>query len=135
VAGGTDLWPNMKRRHQSARVVVSLMTIPELRGVSNGDPLRDVRLGATALLDAGRSGQQHPRRHRVLARHRAGRRRLRPGAPHLRADRRLRTSIAPSFPPRRPVERPIIVLGQTWCVRIGYQEFYRFGPRAYPRPS
>ena len=25
VAGGTDLWPNMKRRHQKARTVVSLM--------------------------------------------------------------------------------------------------------------
>jgi hypothetical protein len=24
---------------------------------------------------------------------------------------------------------------QTWCVRIGYQEFFRFGPRAYARPS
>lgn len=24
---------------------------------------------------------------------------------------------------------------QTWCVRIGYDEFYRFGPRAYPTPS
>ncbi len=47
VAGGTDLWPNMKRRHQKASTVVSLMRIPELRGVSNGDGLR---LGATARL-------------------------------------------------------------------------------------
>lgn len=30
VAGGTDLWPNMKRRHQSASTVVSLMGIKEL---------------------------------------------------------------------------------------------------------
>ena len=31
VAGGTDLWPNLKRRHQQARTVVSLMAVPELR--------------------------------------------------------------------------------------------------------
>jgi len=32
VAGGTDLYPNMKRRHQEPRTVVSLMAIPELAG-------------------------------------------------------------------------------------------------------
>ena len=32
VAGGTDLYPNMKRRHQEPRTVISLMRIPELRG-------------------------------------------------------------------------------------------------------
>jgi 4-hydroxybenzoyl-CoA reductase subunit beta len=48
VAGGTDLWPNMKRRHQSARTVVSLMGLPDLRAIhANGD----LRLGATTLLD------------------------------------------------------------------------------------
>lgn len=48
VAGGTDLWPNMKRRHQKARVVVSLMRVPNLRGVqANGD----VRIGATTILE------------------------------------------------------------------------------------
>src|SRR2546426_8490802 len=31
VAGGTDLYPNMKRRHQEPRIVISLMGIPELR--------------------------------------------------------------------------------------------------------
>jgi 4-hydroxybenzoyl-CoA reductase subunit beta len=30
VAGGTDLYPNMKRRHQEPRTVVSLMSVPEL---------------------------------------------------------------------------------------------------------
>jgi len=30
VAGGTDLYPNMKRRHQEPRTVISLMAIPEL---------------------------------------------------------------------------------------------------------
>jgi 4-hydroxybenzoyl-CoA reductase subunit beta len=31
VAGGTDLYPNMKRRHQEPKIVISLMGIPELR--------------------------------------------------------------------------------------------------------
>ena len=30
VAGGTDLYPNMKRRHQEPKTVVSLMGIAEL---------------------------------------------------------------------------------------------------------
>ena len=51
VAGGTDLWPNMKRRHQMADTVVSLMAIPGLRGVANGQANgSDLRLGATAIL-------------------------------------------------------------------------------------
>jgi 4-hydroxybenzoyl-CoA reductase subunit beta len=75
VAGGTDLWPNMKRRHQRAAAVVSLMGVPELAGIRNGSewaaaggphapdrvdgqaadaaPETDgaVRIGATTLLD------------------------------------------------------------------------------------
>lgn len=48
VAGGTDLWPNMKRRHQKATTVVSLMGIPGLSGINaNGE----VHIGATTLLD------------------------------------------------------------------------------------
>jgi len=47
VAGGTDLWPNMKRRHQKAETVVSLMGIPGLSGIHwNGG----LRLGATTIL-------------------------------------------------------------------------------------
>ena len=30
VAGGTDLWPNMKRRQQTPRTVIALSRIPEL---------------------------------------------------------------------------------------------------------
>jgi len=48
VAGGTDLWPNMKRRHQSAGTVVGLTSVPELKGISNGGG--EVRIGATATL-------------------------------------------------------------------------------------
>src|SRR5260370_32558832 len=60
VAGGTDLWPNMKRRHQRAETVVSLMGIPELAGIRDGGHgghgaatagPEDVRIGATTLLD------------------------------------------------------------------------------------
>ena len=50
VAGGTDLWPNMKRRHQSAKTVVSLMDIPGLAEIQAEDPQGEIRIGATALL-------------------------------------------------------------------------------------
>jgi len=47
VAGGTDLWPNMKRRHQKAETVIGLASVPELRGISADGELT---LGATATL-------------------------------------------------------------------------------------
>jgi len=56
VAGGTDLWPNMKRRHQKADTVIGLSTVPELRGISGGHSAGgnsdggELRLGATATL-------------------------------------------------------------------------------------
>jgi 4-hydroxybenzoyl-CoA reductase subunit beta len=37
VAGGTDLYPNMKRRQQEPRTVISLMEIPELRSLGSGE--------------------------------------------------------------------------------------------------
>jgi 4-hydroxybenzoyl-CoA reductase subunit beta len=54
VAGGTDLWPNMKRRNQKAAAVVSLMGIPGLAAI-DGDETRgaensELAIGATALL-------------------------------------------------------------------------------------
>lgn len=48
VAGGTDLWPNMKRRHQAAETVISLMSIPQLDRIDSDGP--DIRIGATATL-------------------------------------------------------------------------------------
>jgi 4-hydroxybenzoyl-CoA reductase subunit beta len=39
MAGGTDLLPNMKRRHQVPRAIVSLHAIERLRETSNGDGL------------------------------------------------------------------------------------------------
>jgi 4-hydroxybenzoyl-CoA reductase subunit beta len=51
VAGGTDLYPNMKRRHQVPRVLVGLRRIDALRGV-RGDPRRGVWIGpGTTLTD------------------------------------------------------------------------------------
>jgi len=50
VAGGTDLWPNLKRRHQRAEVVVSLMGIDGLAAIDAASP--EARLGATARLSA-----------------------------------------------------------------------------------
>ncbi len=37
VAGGTDLYPNMKRRQQEPRTVISLMGIPELKKTERGN--------------------------------------------------------------------------------------------------
>src|SRR3954467_8570548 len=34
IAGGTDLVPNMKRRHQSPAVLVSLREVPELKRIN-----------------------------------------------------------------------------------------------------
>ncbi len=49
VAGGTDLYPNMKRRQVEPKTVVSLRHVEGLRGVSmNGD----VRIGANMTLRA-----------------------------------------------------------------------------------
>ena len=52
VAGGTDLWPNMKRRHQNAKTVVSLMSVPGLRGITHVSDEAEVglKVGATTTL-------------------------------------------------------------------------------------
>jgi 4-hydroxybenzoyl-CoA reductase subunit beta len=39
IAGGTDLLPNMKRRHQTPKVLISLRGISSLKSVSNGNGL------------------------------------------------------------------------------------------------
>ncbi|MHC5063355.1 MAG: FAD binding domain-containing protein, partial [Planctomycetota bacterium] len=49
VAGGTDLYPNMKRRQQVPSQVVSLAGIEELHGIS-GDPGSGMRVGAMTSL-------------------------------------------------------------------------------------
>ena len=49
VAGGTDLYPNMKRRHQMPRTLVGLRNVPGIRGV-RGKPARGLSIGACTTL-------------------------------------------------------------------------------------
>ena len=49
VAGGTDLYPNMKRRQQTPATVISLARVPELGGVT-GTPEEGMTIGACATL-------------------------------------------------------------------------------------
>ena len=57
VAGGTDLFPNMKRRHQSAEEVVSLGDIDELHGIDGDGADGSLTIGAMTTL---REIEQHP---------------------------------------------------------------------------
>ncbi len=49
VAGGTDLYPNMKRRQQMPKTVISVMRVPELNQI-NGDGKSGIRIGASVTL-------------------------------------------------------------------------------------
>ncbi|HEV7797195.1 MAG TPA: FAD binding domain-containing protein [Pyrinomonadaceae bacterium] len=49
VAGGTDLYPNMKRRQQTPRTVISVMRVPELNQIT-GDGRTGIRIGASVTL-------------------------------------------------------------------------------------
>jgi 4-hydroxybenzoyl-CoA reductase subunit beta len=49
VAGGTDLYPNMKRRQQTPRTVISVGRIPELKSIE-GDGREGLRIGAGVSL-------------------------------------------------------------------------------------
>ena len=49
VAGGTDLYPNMKRRHQTPTHVISLQDVPEVHAVEV-HPSGGVRIGAMVKL-------------------------------------------------------------------------------------
>jgi len=49
VAGGTDLYPNMKRRQQTPGTVISVMRLPELNQIT-GDPTQGIRIGASVTL-------------------------------------------------------------------------------------
>jgi 4-hydroxybenzoyl-CoA reductase subunit beta len=49
VAGGTDLYPNMKRRQQTPATVIALHRIPELRTI-DGNPERGMTIGACVTL-------------------------------------------------------------------------------------
>jgi len=49
VAGGTDLYPNMKRRQQTPQTVISVMRLNELNQIS-GDGSHGLRIGASVIL-------------------------------------------------------------------------------------
>src|SRR5215211_5210294 len=49
VAGGTDLYPNMKRRQQTPKTVISVMRLPELNQIT-GDGKGGLRIGASVTL-------------------------------------------------------------------------------------
>jgi len=49
VAGGTDLYPNMKRRQQMPKSVISVMRLAELNAVT-GDGQQGLRIGASVTL-------------------------------------------------------------------------------------
>src|SRR5436309_983984 len=49
VAGGTDLYPNMKRRQQTPKTVISVMRLPELNQVT-GDGSKGLVIGASVTL-------------------------------------------------------------------------------------
>ncbi len=49
VAGGTDLYPNMKRRQQTPRTVISVMRLPELNQIT-GEGKSGIRIGASMTL-------------------------------------------------------------------------------------
>ena len=51
VAGGTDLYPNMKRRQFEPRVLVGLRGVREIEGV-RGTPRAGLTIGATTTLSA-----------------------------------------------------------------------------------
>lgn len=53
IAGGTDLVPNMKRRHQAPKTLVSLRRVEELKSVSNGSGLKlGAGLSLTEVVDS-----------------------------------------------------------------------------------
>ena len=61
IAGGTDLLPNMKRRQQAPRVLVSLSRVEGLKAVANGHGLAlgaGVTLADVARSDAVRAGHR-----------------------------------------------------------------------------
>lgn len=51
VAGGTDLWPNMKRRQMTPRTVIALSRIPEFDRIT-GTPQQGMTIGAGVTLAA-----------------------------------------------------------------------------------
>ncbi|MFQ6045407.1 MAG: FAD binding domain-containing protein [Gemmatimonadales bacterium] len=68
VAGGTDLYPNMKRRHQEPKVVVSLSGIRALDRITGGARGTGVAVGAGVTLTRLHTNTKIRKRYPALAR-------------------------------------------------------------------
>jgi 4-hydroxybenzoyl-CoA reductase subunit beta len=68
VAGGTDLYPNMKRRHQDPRTVISLGGIRALQRITGGKSGAPLSVGAGVTLTALHTHRRVSRGYPALAR-------------------------------------------------------------------
>src|SRR5438093_3442096 len=66
VAGGTDLYPNMKRRQQTPKIVIGLGQLKELRTIK-GKPKEGVVLGAGLTLTEVTEDRRIQREYPVVA--------------------------------------------------------------------
>src|SRR5438128_11294476 len=66
VSGGTDLYPNMKRRQQMPKIVIGLAQLEELRTIK-GDPSEGMVLGAGITLNEVTEDQRIQRAHPAVA--------------------------------------------------------------------
>ena len=67
VAGGTDLYPNMKRLHQEPRVVISLSDLRSLKRIRGGTKESAMTVGAGATLTALHTHTRLRRHYSALA--------------------------------------------------------------------
>ncbi|UCF41430.1 MAG: FAD binding domain-containing protein [Gemmatimonadota bacterium] len=67
VAGGTDLYPNMKRRHQEPKVVISLAGIRALSRITGGKAGVELSVGAGVTLTALHTHARVRKGHAALA--------------------------------------------------------------------
>ena len=67
VAGGTDLYPNMKRRQQTPKTVISVMRLNELNQIT-GDGSHGLQIGASVTLTEVCESEIIKRRYPVVAR-------------------------------------------------------------------
>jgi 4-hydroxybenzoyl-CoA reductase subunit beta len=66
VAGGTDLYPNMKRRQQTPKIVIGLAQLKQLRGIK-GRPKSGMTLGAGATLTEVASDKNLRKHYKAVA--------------------------------------------------------------------
>ena len=71
VAGGTDLYPNMKRRQQTPKIVIGLAQVEELRTM-RGEPGEEIVLGAGLTLSEVTEDPRIQRAYHAVAKAAAG---------------------------------------------------------------